>query len=72
MKYNLVTWTAYSSDGENFSGNANLEWEGDSPSDEAIIEKLKSKNAKLENCRITLQDRLEFDSREELDNYGKM
>lgn len=70
MKYYLVTWTAENPDGENFSGNASMQWDGVYPSDEDIIENIKFENPKLENFRMTIQDKLEFNSQEELDNYG--
>jgi hypothetical protein len=71
MRYYLVTWTAENQDGENFSGNASMEWDGDYPSDEVIIDNIKYKDEKLGNYQITLQDKLQFNSQEDLDNYGK-
>jgi len=70
MKYYLVTWTAEDPDGENFSGNASMQWEDMNPSDEDIIENIKAKDPKLKDLRITIQDKLGFDSQEELDKYG--
>lgn len=70
MKYNLVTWTAESQKGENFSGNASLQWEGDVPSEEVIIENLKASDPRLKDCHVTLQDKLEFDTKEEMEQYG--
>ena len=71
MKYYLVTWTAEDKNLENFSGNASMEWDGEYPSDEDIIENIKSKDPKLKDLRITLQDKLEFDSQDDLDHYGR-
>ena len=71
MKYYLVTWTAEDKNLDNFSGNATLEWEGEYPSDEDIIENIKLSDPKLKDFKITLQDKLEFDSQADLDRYGK-
>lgn len=70
MKYTLVTWTAENPDGENFSGNATLEWEGESPKNEEIIANIQSSNPKLKGLKLSLQDKLDFNSREELDDYS--
>ncbi|WP_207429780.1 hypothetical protein [Pedobacter sp. SYSU D00535] len=70
MKYYLVTWTAENQEGENFSGNASMQWDGDMPSDEDIIENLKVGQPKLKDYHITLQDKLGFNSQQELDKYG--
>jgi hypothetical protein len=70
MKYYLIAWTAKNPDGEDFSGNASMEWDGGFPSDDTIIHNLQEANEKLKKLSITLQDKLEFDSREELERYG--
>lgn len=72
MQYCLVSWTAESPDGRSFSGNATMTLENGLPPSKAIIELLKEKNANLKNCKITLQDELEFDSQEELDSYSRV
>ncbi|WP_374164787.1 hypothetical protein [Arcticibacter sp. MXS-1] len=72
MKYYLVTWTAENDEKENFSGNASMQWEGQDPTDEEIIENIQAENESLKGSTITLQDKLAFDSQEDLDNYGKM
>jgi len=70
MKYYLISWTAETEDGESFSGNATMQLKEENPSDEFIIDSLKSANAKLKDLRISLQDKLGFDTQEELDHYG--
>ena len=70
MKYYLISWTATGADGESFSGNANFQSEDGYPADEVVIETLKSQNPKFDAYEFSLQDKLEFNTQEELDNYG--
>lgn len=72
MKYCLISWTADFPDGQSYSGNATMTSEDGLPPKETIIEIIKSENPKLKDCKITLQDQLEFSSQEELDSYGRV
>lgn len=71
MKYCLVSWTAEFPDGRSFSGNASMTFEDGLPPSDATIEIIKKANPNLKDCKITLQDELEFNSQEELDSYGR-
>lgn len=72
MKYCLISWTATYPDGQSLSGNATMTAKEGLPSQEAIIEMIKTNNPKFKECKITLQDQLEFNSREELESYGRV
>ncbi len=70
MKYYLISWTAEDRDGQTFSGNATMEWNIENPDDQLIINNLKAKEPKLAAYTLTLQDKLCFNSREELERYS--
>lgn len=72
MKYCLISWTATYPDGRSLSGNATMTSKEGLPSQDALIEIIKTKNPKFKDCDITLQDQLEFNSQEELDSYGRV
>jgi|GEM_PF-1313901 len=72
MKYCLISWTADFPDGQSYSGNATMTSEDGLPPKQTIIEIIKRENPKLKDCKITLQDQLEFNSQEELDSYGRV
>lgn len=72
MKYCLISWTADFPDGQSYSGNATMTSENGLPPKQTIIEIIKKENPKLKDCKITLQDQLEFNSQEELDSYGRV
>lgn len=72
MKHCLIAWTAEFADGQSYSGNATMTSDKGLPQDETIIEIIKSNNPKLKDSTITLQDKLEFDSQQELDSYGRV
>lgn len=72
MKYCLISWTAEFPDGQSYSGNATMTSDEGLPPNETIIEIIKRENPKLKDCDITLQDKLEFNSQEELDSYGRV
>jgi len=72
MKYCLISWTAEFPDGQSYSGNATMTSKDGLPPKQTIIEIIKRENPKLKDCKITLQDKLEFNSQEELDSYGRV